>query len=198
MIELPPHLKYYYDKSLESFQHGHFVYAIEMSKAVIKQAPNYSPAYKLLYQSAQNLNKAKSKNLLSSFLSKAKVLYCKFSSYINRISKNTNRVQWNYIQGLSEQPNDRQLLKSWLQLAIKEGWLDIAIIPAEALCEVNPKLADGYLLLSNLYLKKGTADHAKAVIQKGLFNLPAEPQLTRRLKEIEAERTMRRGDWGKT
>ncbi|GEM_PF-3400297 len=198
MIELPPQLKYYYDKSLESFQHGHFVYAIEMSKAVIKQIPTYSPAYKLLYQSAQNLRKAKTRNIFSSFLSHLKVFYYKLSSFLHSITKNTDQAQWNYVQGLMEQPNDRQLLKGWLQLAMKEGWLDIAIIAAEALCEVSAKQVENYLLLSNLYLKKGVADNAKSVIQKGLFNLPAEPQLTRRLKEIEAERTMRRGDWGKT
>ena len=79
---------------------------------------------------------------------------------------------------------------------MKQGWLDIAIIPAEELCEINPKQVENYLLLSNLYLQKGTTDSAKSIIQQGLRILPTDPQLTRRLKEIEAERTMQRGDWG--
>src|SRR3989338_5997981 len=99
MIELPPQLKYYYDKSLESFQHGHFVYAIEMSKAVIKQIPDYSPAYKLLYQSAQNLRKSKPRNIFSSLLSHLKVFYYKLSSSLHSITSHIDRAQWNYVQG---------------------------------------------------------------------------------------------------
>lgn len=196
MIDLPPQLKYFYDKSLESFQRKHYDYALEMSKAVIKQAPHYVPAYELAYRSASHLKKIENRNFLRGLFSLIKANYFRILAGIHLLNKKVDRAHWYIVQGLTEAPSDHRLLKNWLDLSMKQGWLDTAIIPAKALCETNPKRIDGFIFLSSLYLKKGAVDHAKSAIQKGLMLHPADPQLTRRLKEIEAEKTMQRGDWG--
>lgn len=193
-MDLSPELRLYFQKSSEAVERKQYDYAIELLNAILKESPQHAPAVKLLLRAVSQKNIEEAQNFVVIFANNTSAQISRLAARIAYLVGDPKKAHRIYVRGVTYSPRNTSIISEWLNLLMKQGWLDMAIVAAETLAGVAVK-EDNFLSLANLHLEKGATDQAKKAIEQGLRRHPSSPKLLRRLKEIEAERAMEQGDW---
>ena len=100
-----------------------------------------------------------------------------------------------YEEVLKNFPNDTSILIKIAQIALKQQWIDVAIVAYEDLIEANPKKIDHVKSVAYLYKQKCDVAKAKYYFEQALRINPNEQTIKKDLKDLDALTTIQEGKW---
>lgn len=88
-------------------------------------------------------------------------------------------------QLVEEYPQDASLLKMRANIELEQEFLDVALLDLEAAAELDPKDADVYVMMGDIYVRQKKKQQAREAYGRAIeLGIPA-PQLAEKLKEVK-------------
>ena len=185
----------YYQKGISALEKKNYDYAIEMLLQVVLEEPLFADARRELHRAEREKFQEHPHSLFSLIFTRLNNFIPFLLALYHDSRKHNEKAIAFYEDLLKSEPQNKLLLRKIAHLALKNQWVDVAIIAFESLAEIHSDNAALAKQLGDLYRDKQDVEKASYYFKKSLEIKPHDQQVSKALKDLEALRTIQRGKW---
>ncbi|MBI3088511.1 MAG: tetratricopeptide repeat protein [Candidatus Omnitrophica bacterium] len=192
-VPVPGTLQPYFEKGIQAYTQGSYLYAVDLLTFVIKHAPDATEARRYRRLAIQKLYSQHPPSVLSRMGAALLTLPLRAWAQLCALQGRHPRAIQLYERLLSLQPRSKRLLMQLASTLGAAGLDDAALAAYEELLGLDPNHVAGLRKLARLSMKRGADDQARRCFEKILGLAPSDLEAQQGLRNLDALGTIKKG-----